>query len=109
MRINQLLFGMKKSYQRRVQILKKKGNDYSKTCDTLSNFKEMSVLANILGIKVSEPEGYCLMFVLIKLHRICNLIYQGVKPKNESINDSIDDMQNYLELLRGLLNEKRKV
>lgn len=96
-----LLILVKKSYERRVKILQKKGHDYSTTQDTLINFKRVGQFLGVGG------KRYCLNLIALKLDRLINLM--GVvdkKPKNESLRDTIDDMKNYLELLEGLLVEE---
>lgn len=97
---------VKKSFNTRAELFEKKTHDYA-TEDCLSNFKRMSQLCSLLRVNVGTSEGVALFYILIKLDRLCNLLQKGVGPKNESLDDTINDLQNYLDLLRGLLEEDK--
>ena len=85
--------------------LANKASDYA-TDDTLSNFKVLSKLAKILHINVKTPIGYAVFMMLMKLHRVCNLLFiNKTLPKNESVYDSFKDLVGYTILALALYQE----
>ena len=85
------------------QILLKKGGDYAKEIDVLSNFK---LAGSICGL---TAEQNCLSLIATKVARLGVLLYNTEKvPNNESIRDSILDLANYAVLLDMLVGEKEK-
>lgn len=74
-----------------------KAADYSNE-DSLSNFK---AVANICQL---TPEQVCLTMIGVKVARL-GVLLQGKKPNNESIEDSILDLQNYSFLLYCIRQE----
>lgn len=92
----------------RLKMFKKKRHDYATDDDCLSNFKRLAELIKILRIDTTKPEGVALFFTVHKLDRVCNLLCLLKNPENESLQDNLNDLQNYLDLLRGILIEKFK-
>ena len=90
----------------RLNLLKKKANDYAREADVLSNFKRISGIASILGIGITSPRGYAVFMILLKLDRICNLLFSNKTPSNESVADSIQDLIGYANLLLALILEE---
>lgn len=89
-----------------MQITKSKAHDYA-GADVLSNFKSVSNAAKELGIDVSNPTGYALFMVVLKLARLGNLIASGKTPNNESIDDSFLDGINYFKLAYCCYKEEK--
>lgn len=89
----------KEFIQKQEDILLKKRNDYANN-DVMSNFKQVS---NITGM---TPEQSILVLIATKVARLGNL-FQGKKPNNESIDDSIIDMANYCFLLYCIREEQK--
>lgn len=84
-----------------------KRHDYGSE-DVLSNFKQVSGAAKALGIDVTNPTGYSLFMVILKIARLTNLLNAGKTPKNESITDSFEDGINYFKLaLCNYLDEEK--
>lgn len=81
-------------------IMKRKGEDYANE-DVLSNFK---LAGSIVGL---SPEMNCLSLIAVKVARLGVLLNSGKQPNNESIIDSVDDLQIYSFLLRCILREKQ--
>lgn len=79
-------------------LLDKKGDDYANE-DRLSNFKRV---ASILG---KEPIDICLTMIGIKIARITNLTDKDAR--NESMEDSIQDLITYSYLLKMIHIEQR--
>ena len=92
-----------------VELLKKKGDDYSTTEDFLSNFKKSSELCSILRIDSNTPEGAAAFFIVHKLLRLCNLLSKKKTPENESVEDTINDLIGYSLCLKGLLRDKKEL
>lgn len=86
----------------------KKGNDYGKDEDVLSNFKEVSAIAGILKIDVSNPVHYSLFMVILKMCRMMNLLNSNKEVKNEPLEDSFVDGINYMILSYMILVEQYK-
>jgi len=96
-----------KSFERRWAIREKKGHDYATDADVLSNFKRMSGYASDFGIDVSTPHGIALFYALLKIDRLCNLMFRNkTKPENESIIDTVDDLKNYIDLMEECMIEQ---
>jgi F0F1-type ATP synthase beta subunit len=91
-----------KSQQRRRGIHHKKTSDYA-TEDVLSNFKRVSEIIKILGVDTNTPHGMACVYIILKMDRFCNLVFRksGLEPKNEAVEDTIDDWKNYLDLLEA--------
>lgn len=94
--------------KRLADLLTKKGGDYSKEEDALSNFKKTAELVRILEIPMDRPEGIPLFFIAHKLIRLCNIINRGSKEKNEPLTDTTRDIRGYSLCLDGLIREKEK-
>lgn len=76
-----------------------KGNDYANE-DRLSNFK---LAGNITGI---GPKLNALNLIATKVARLGSLLNGNKTPNNESINDSLLDLANYVVLLNMIINEE---
>lgn len=74
------------------ETLIKKGGDYANT-DCLSNFK---LAGSICGL---TAEQNCLSLIATKVARLGVLLASGDSPNNESIEDSILDLNGYAFLL----------
>lgn len=82
--------------ERMAAILLSKGDDYANE-DRLSNFK---LVGQICGI---PPEKVVLVMAATKVVRLGNLLKDGKKPNNESIQDSNIDLSNYSALMDMVL------
>ena len=95
------------AFNKRKALFEKKVHDYA-TQDCLSNFYRMSKICDVLQPNVRTPIGTCMFYILIKLDRLNNLLHKDGKPQNESLDDTLNDMQNYIDLLRALLKENEE-
>lgn len=92
---------MEKSYRKRRELFERKSSDYA-TEDVLSNFKRVGKLIETLGIDPTTPHGVACVYILLKLDRFCNLVFRKKKkPDNEAIQDTIDDLKNYMDLMEA--------
>jgi hypothetical protein len=89
-----------------VELLKSKGHDYAGD-DILKNFKQVNALCNTLGIDFSKVEGTHMFYIVLKIQRLCNLIFSDKTGKHESIQDTLIDLRNYVDLLNCTLEEKK--
>jgi len=90
-----------------IELLKSKGHDYA-GLDVLKNFKQMHQLCSLLEVDMSKIEGIHMFYVLLKIQRLCNLLFSNKVAKNESIEDTLIDLRNYTDLLNCTLNEEKK-
>lgn len=88
-----------------IELMKSKGHDYAGV-DVLKNFKQMHQMCVLLEIDVSKVEGIHMFYVLLKIQRLCNLLFSNKVAKNESIQDTLIDLRNYVDLLNCTLQEK---
>ena len=106
MKHKRLMAMMDEDYDNRMDIFKAKSHDYADE-DCLSNFKRMGNALNSLSVNELPPElAYCMTLMLLKIDRIINLIRRGVKPENETIDDTFLDLMNYLDLFKALYVER---
>jgi hypothetical protein len=81
--------------------MRNKSADYASGSDPFANFKR----GEILGFATAE-EGLMLR-VVDKVSRISTFLKKGeLKVSNETVEDSILDVINYMILLHGLLADK---
>jgi len=107
MNLNTALKIEREAFARRMDLRLKKGEDYANDTDCLQNFKKVAILLSTLDIDTSKSYGVALIYAMLKVDRLCNLIFRQKtdKPKNEAISDTIDDLQNYIDLFRESLKE----
>ncbi|HLD98225.1 MAG TPA: hypothetical protein VI815_02785 [Candidatus Nanoarchaeia archaeon] len=83
-----------------LETLRKKGNDYAAEIDGLSNFKYSGDFAGV------TQEQSCKVLIGTKLARLRELTNNPNKVvANESVNDTIKDLINYLILWKSIRNE----
>ena len=79
--------------EKRLSIIDKKVRDYAQEDDPFLNFK---VSAQMAGIDVEQGMVY---LMAIKLTRIANLLKHPPAVTSESINDSLNDLSNYADIM----------
>jgi hypothetical protein len=88
-------------------VLVKKRKDYSNEDeDVLSAFKIIANVSRELSIDVTTPTGVALFMVILKIHRITNLLNNNTPPENESLIDSFEDGINYFILSKMIYGDK---
>lgn len=98
--LNQII---KDSLKRRADLEVSKGREYTQGSeDRLANFKRAAEILKISPLKVWA--------VYFNKHwdSLMNFIKSGKEFSTESIESRIDDMQVYLDLLRGLIVEHKR-
>ena len=97
------LFAMAKmDLDRCLATLERKSHDYANDGDVLKNFKESSKIASI------TPVQSILVLVGTKISRLTELVTTEKISKNESVEDTILDLINYLLLLKAMIEEQRE-
>ena len=92
---------IKATYQRCLQVLADKNQDYGKASDPWANFK----FAAIANIGVSDA---IMVRILDKMARISNLLHKEAVVKDEKIQDTIEDAINYLAILLAWIDNMEK-
>lgn len=87
-------------FDRCVELMRRKSNDYAEGGDAFLNFKTAAQIAGI------SPEQTLLTLLGMKMSRLTQLISKGKKAKNESVEDTMLDIINYVVLLRGMMHEQ---
>jgi len=85
------------------EIMVGKGKEYTiGSDDKLANFKSVAKQTDLSPIKVWS------VYFLKHIASIQNYVKDGVEASNEPIEGRIMDARNYLALLAGLIQEKKK-
>lgn len=87
-------------FTRCVDMLRNKSNDYAEGQDAFLNFKTAAQIAGI------SPEQTLLTLLGMKMSRLTQLVSKGKSAKNESVEDTLLDIINYVVLLRGMMKEQ---
>jgi len=76
----------------RLTLIQKKRNDYAGEDNVFDNFEETARQLNITIDQVF------LFWITIKRQRLSNLLVNCKSPKNESLEDTLEDLANYVDL-----------
>ena len=91
-----------------MELVKKKNDDYAKKDDVFRNLTVHAQIIKLLeldyGNRLHQPLGH----IIEKVHRIANLLNKKQKPKNETIEDSIEDIIVFDLLFKGMWEEDRE-
>ena len=69
----------------------------------MKNFRNMAAVFSTLQIDISKPYGVALIHAVLKIDRLNNLLNKNTPPSNESLQDTIDDLKNYVDLMEACL------
>ena len=106
MNLDKFLCDMGISYAKRSDILKSKNKDYAVSTDVLKNFKGQAKIHEVLKVPMNEAWGVALAFALLKIDSLCNLKTNHKTANNESIQDTVDDLKNYIELMDACMKDE---
>jgi len=67
----------------------------------------MHQLCVLLEVDTSKIEGTGMFYILLKIQRLCNLLFNNKLPNNESIEDTLIDLRNYVDLLNCTITENK--
>jgi len=99
---DELLLFATKTFDDCLTLLDNKGHDYSRPDDCFS------------ALRTAEQFGLCSLETTIasqlcqRFGRLMNLIAAHKEARNESVDDGILDLINYLVLLKGAIKEENK-
>lgn len=88
------LQSIRQTYADCISIVEVKNQDYGADADPFRNFR----MAEWAGLTVEEG---ILLRSLDKMARLTNVIKKGTAVKDESVNDTIMDLINYLAILKA--------
>lgn len=99
---NILLEDIEATFAECLAIAKRKNNDYAgeKTVDPYKNLKG----STFVGV---SPDRAILVRVMDKMSRVSNLLSQDNQVKDESISDTINDVINYMAILKSYLKNNK--
>lgn len=95
----QLYKEMEATFKECLAIAEAKNNDYAKGDDPFKNFK----VSEIVGVPV---ERGIMVRMMDKVARISNSFDTELKVKDESVNDTLNDLVNYAAILKAYLSQK---
>ena len=94
------------NYERRMELMSKKGMDYADNEDFISSFKRVGQVLEDLEIgKLAGPQQHVATMIVVKLDRIINISKSHKTPTNENLADSFADLSNYIDILYCLIYE----
>lgn len=96
-----------KRYNEEIEsVLMRKGNDYAKNEDILSYAKVASNICGILNVDVSRRDGVLIFFIIHKVIRLCNILFNDKDEVHcETLDDTLRDIVGYVYLLRGYFED----
>ena len=99
---NVLLDDMEEIFNNCLSIARNKNNDYAgkEAVNPFANFKG----SEIVGVSVEKG---ILVRLMDKMKRVSNLLSQEAMVKDESIDDTLNDMINYVAILKSYIKQKR--
>lgn len=96
-------------YNKRISLFYNKSLDYSNLEDCLSNFRRIGKVIEVMRIReLPAPLSYCFTMIILKLDRWINLLLKNSTPENESVEDTICDLQNYVDLTEATFFDLQK-
>lgn len=103
MQENILLKDMEETFKECHAIAVRKNNDYAgeKTTDPFKNIKG----SEFVGV---SPDRAILVRTMDKMSRVSNLLSQENAVKDESISDTLNDIINYMAILKSYLKHNKK-
>ena len=106
MKLKELNEQIKKSNRASEELAIKKNKDYSKDDDVHANFHRVARLCETLDVDVRTPVGVMQFMILWKIQRLFKLTKEGALPENESLFDTVVDINVYDALLVGYKEDK---
>lgn len=93
---DEFVLDLEKTFQKCIDIVRKKNQDYAKGSDPFANFR----FSQLINIPVEEA---IMVRALDKMARIGNLLHKQNSVLDETVEDTICDLINYLAILRAYL------
>lgn len=95
----QFLESLKKTYDKNLEISRKKNSDYTGSVNPFKNFEG----SEFVGVSV---ERGILVRIMDKISRVSALLDNEAQVKDESIYDTLADLCNYSAILKAYLENK---
>jgi len=96
-----LVSDIKATFDGCLGLVEVKNRDYATTSDAFANFR----LSEMVGV---SPERANLVRVADKLARVSNLLDKDNDVKDETVFDTIDDIINYMAILKSMIAHKKE-
>lgn len=90
---------MKETFNKCLDIAKKKNDDYADEADPFANFRG----SEIAGV---PAERGILIRMMDKMNRIGNGLQKEFQVEDERMDDTIEDLINYAAILKAYLNHE---
>lgn len=87
----------------KIELTERKNSDYAGPTDAFANFR---LIESLTQGKITVEQGI-LVRMSDKLQRITNLLSQEAQVKDESINDTLQDLSIYADILNIYIRHKR--
>jgi hypothetical protein len=98
---NNLLKNMEETFSKCLEIARRKNNDYGgSNSNPYQNFSN----SEIVGVSVEKG---IMVRMMDKVSRISTLLEKEAQVKDESIQDTLDDLINYTAILKSYLKDKK--
>jgi hypothetical protein len=90
-----------------LDTLSAKGDDYAGDENALRCFETTAAMCDMLNIDAKTPHGVAMILEIVKITRMCTLMFEERNPKNEALTDSFADAHGYLHLAKAcFINEQ---
>jgi len=95
------VYTMESTQDRHRLMFGTRGPDYASDADALDNFKRRAHQLRTTPIKI------CLGDMSKHFEQVCGNLTGELPSRGQAITERLDDIQNYIDLLRGLLYVSR--
>jgi hypothetical protein len=95
-----LLYDIEQQQNKQLDIIKKKNSDYAKV-NPFENFQVTAHFANL------ETKNAFVFHMANKLTRIKNLLTKEPSVVEESVEDTLNDLANYCQLMLAYINYEK--
>lgn len=96
----ELIEHIDETFDKCLQIARKKNKDYAKDHDAFHNFRH----SELVGV---DPDRAILVRISDKMARISNLLNKDESVKDETVEDTLDDVINYTAILKAYIDNER--
>lgn len=91
---------IKETFEFCLSLMQRKNKDYATEADAFANFR----LSEMVGV---SPERANLVRVADKMARISNLMDKTNDVSDETVEDTINDIINYMAILKSMIKHKK--
>jgi len=109
MKISDFLQMVENDNTKLIDTLSRKGDDYADDKNALSCLETVSALCDLLNIDAKTSYGVAMVLEIVKIVRMCNLMFEERTPKNDSLADSFADAHGYLHLAKACFASEQEI